>query len=332
MRHNTDRMKALVLTKVGSYLDLELMQLPYPEPGKDELLVAVEAVGLNPVDYKLALSGYPTWRMPHVLGLDVAGEVKRVGDLVTRFKPGDRVAYHGDLSKQGGLAEFALCKEQAAFIVPSSVSSLVAASLPCPALSAYHALVRRMNIKEGGTILVQAAAGGVGGFAVQIAKANGLTVYATCSKGNFDYVRSLGADHVVDYTSGDVHSIIRGLTNSRGVDYILESLSPAHAARNIEMLAYNGSMACLLGLPDLGHLERFTISPSLHEVSLGGAYLFGDLKAQADLGTMGSEVMDLLLRDCIRPLNLEIIPIEETANAFVKIESGHVRGKIVVEL
>lgn len=332
MCNKLENMKALVLKEVGNYRNLEILQLPCPEPGREELLVEVEAVGLNPVDYKLALSGYPTWTMPHILGLDVAGEVKKVGDLVTRFKPGDRVAYHGDLSKPGGLAEFSLCREQVAFPVPAQVSSVVAASLPCAALTAYHALVRRMHIKQGGTILVQAAAGGVGGFAVQIAKAYGLVVYGTCSEINFDYVRLLGADHVIDYTRSDVPAIVRGLTGDRGVDYILESRSPAEAARDVGLLAYNGSMACLLGLPDLGRLERFTISPSIHEVSLGGAYAAGDNKALSDLGRMGTEVIELLLSERIRPLSLEVVSLEKTADAFSRIESGHVRGKIVVGL
>jgi NADPH:quinone reductase len=192
-------MKALLLDHATGHQDLYLGVLPTPVPQAGELLVQVQAVGLNPVDYKLAAMGWPTWTYPHVLGLDVAGVVTEIGAGVTDFQIGDRVFYHGNLRKQGGFAEFATTVAHVVSPIPEGMTFETAAALPCAGFTAWHALHERLHIEQGQTVLIQGAAGGVGGFAVQLAHLAGCRVIATCSSGNIDFVRGFGADEIIYY-------------------------------------------------------------------------------------------------------------------------------------
>ena len=157
-------MKAWLLPRPGSWRDMVFGDAPEPSPAQGDIRVAIHAVGLNPVDYKIARMGHPDWRFPHILGLDVAGVVDAIGSSVTQWQPGDRVFYHGDLSKPGGFAEFAVTTAHTVAHIPDGMSFVDAASLPCAGLTAYHALHRRLHVRAGQTILVHAGAGGVGGF------------------------------------------------------------------------------------------------------------------------------------------------------------------------
>jgi NADPH:quinone reductase-like Zn-dependent oxidoreductase len=325
-------MRALVLDQPGDFRKLHLGEVATPQPGEGEIRVAVYAVGLNPVDYKLAGWGHPAWTYPHILGLDVGGVVDAVGPGVKKFKTGDRVMYHGDLSKSGGLAEYAVVGAHIAARVPRTISLATAASLPCAGMTAYHALHRRLHVRRGQSILIQAAAGGVGGFAVQLAKHAGLTVVATCSGENVAYVRDLGADVVVDYRKDNLKAAVSRATRGRGVNAILESLGPDQAKSDMELLAFNGAMACLLGLPDLSGLQPFTVSPSLHEVALGAVHQYGSRRQVEDLAVMGYELLDLLKRGDIHPLPMETLSLGQAVKGLEMLAKGHVRGKVVVQV
>lgn len=325
-------MKAWLLPQAGSWRAMDLGETADPQPGRGQLRVVTYAVGLNPVDYKLAQHGFPSWRYPFILGLDVAGVVDATGPGVAGFHAGDRVFYHGDLSKPGGFAERAVTTAHTVARIPDNVSFVEAASLPCAGLTAYHALHRRLHIQAGQTILVQAGAGGVGGFAIQLAAHAGLRVFTTCSAVNADYVRELGAEVVIDYRAEDLKQAVLAASSGRGVDAILESLGSAAATEALELLAFNGGMACLSGLPDLGRLVPFTTSPSLHEVSLGGAHLAGDRPAQEDLARMAEELVALVADGPIRPLPIQTIRWEDIPTGLDRLADGHVRGKIVAEV
>ena len=174
---------------------------PIPVPENDEILVQVKAVGLNPVDYQIA-EGFGDVNLdePVVLGLDVAGIVKDIGASVKEFKPGDRVFYHGNLEKaNGGFAEYACTTSRTASKLPESINFVQAAAIPCSGFTAYQAVIRKLKPEVGDTILIHGGAGGVGGYAVQLAKLRGMYVYTSCSEYNFEYVRSLGADEAIDY-------------------------------------------------------------------------------------------------------------------------------------
>lgn len=328
-RTATMSMQALVLDRPGSPRDLRPAEVPAPHPGPGEIRVRIHAVGLNPVDYKLAARGFPGWRYPFIPGLDVAGVVDRIGAGVDQWRPGDRVLFLADLSRPGGFAELAVSRAHTVAAIPDQLSFVEAASLPCAGLTAYHALHRRLHVEPGQTILVHAGAGGVGGFAIQLAAHTGLRVLTTCSAGNAAYVRGLGADVAIDYRAQDVTRAVMAATGERGVDAVVNSLGSETATRDLGLLAFSGGIACLVGLPDLSALRPFTIAPSVHEISLGGAHLSGDRRAQDDLARMADSLAGLIVAGAIRLLPITTCPWREIPRALESLAQGHTRGKLV---
>lgn len=324
-------MKALLLNETGPVGNLRVGELSLPEPGEGEIRVKVRSVSLNPVDYKLAGRGHPDWSWPHVLGLDVAGEVDAVGDGVDEFFAGDRVFYHGDLSKPGGFAEYAITTAHTTAAIPGGVSFNDAAAIPCAGLTAYEAVVRRLNVQPGHIVWMQGGAGGVGGFGIQICRNIGATVITTASAKNHDFVKSLGADHAIDYNTEDVVDRIMEITGGRGVDGVLGAVDPATADQGIEVLAFRGGIACVAGLPTLKP-ETFIGAKSIHQVAYGGAHTSNNRDAQVDLASMASEMIALVAEGKIDPMISQVISLEEIPEGLAQLETRHVRGKIVAEI
>ncbi|MDR1188233.1 MAG: zinc-binding dehydrogenase, partial [Bifidobacteriaceae bacterium] len=291
-RRSTATMAALLLDRPGAPSGLRSGQAPVPAPGPGQVLVRVEAGGLNPVDYKIAAGGMPEWSWPHILGADVVGRVESVGEGVGRPVPGDRIAYHGDLRTPGGFADFAITTADTVALVPSGVDAVTAAALPCAAMTAHQAVSRRLHVRAGQTVLVTAGAGGVGGFAVQLAARVGARVIATASAANADHVRHLGAETVLDYRSQDIPERVRRLTDGRGVDAVVDAVSPVSATSLLPVLAFGGGIAAVAGRPDLRTVPSFTTAPSVHEIALGAAHSHGDAAARADLATMLGELLE----------------------------------------
>jgi NADPH2:quinone reductase len=326
-------MKAIVLDRAGSLDYLRLGEMPQPEPGFGEIRVKVYAVGLNPVDYKVVESGHPDWEFPFIPGLDVAGVVDGLGEGVTAWKTGDPVYYHGNLSRPGGYADWAVITAHTVAPSPWRLSFVEAAALPCAGFTAYQALYRKMHIKAGQTILVEGGAGGAGGFAVQLAHHTGLTVITTCRTENVDYVSSLGADYLIDYTKGDKYQEIMEITGGRGVDNILDTISGESATQNLQLLAFNGSIASLVGLPDSKAVVPFERAVSIHEIALGGAYLSKDRIAQEDLGLIAREFGELASQGIVKPGISEVISLEQVPESLKRLKNRKVlRGKIVARL
>ena len=197
-------MRAWVVASAGRLGELELQEVAAPVPRPGEVLVRVCAVSLNPVDAKLIHGGHPQWRYPHVPGVDGAGIVEAVGDGDLRVREGDRVCFHHDLSRPGTFAQFVSVAAHVLSRVPDGVSFETAAALPCAGGTALQALDRKMHVRGGQTILIHGGSGGVGSFAVQIAKARAARVIATASPRNHEFVRELGADVVLDYRHADL--------------------------------------------------------------------------------------------------------------------------------
>ena len=323
-------MKALVLDRPGRPETLRIADMPIPEPGPGEVRVKVKAVGLNPVDYKVAESGVPGWEYPFILGLDVAGVIDSLGDAVEGWKVGDGVFYHGNLSRSGGYAEFAIAPAHILGVKPEGVSFSEAAAIPCAGFTAYQILSRKIPVKPGQKILIHAAAGGVGGFAVQIARNMDLEIMATCSKRNFEFVKELGAHHLFDYNTEDITRQVYDITNGRGADIAINTVDSQTATQDMERLAFGGHLACVAGLPDFSRIEPFTRALSIHESALGGAHLSGDRKSQEDLGAMANELMGWVQDGKISPMLSETISMEDIPEALTRLANRHVKGKIVV--
>lgn len=325
-------MKAVILDNKTAILDdayIADIAIPKLQSATD-ILLKVTYASINPVDYKLAANHPTLWQYPYILGLDVAGEVVAIGGECTRFKIGDLVAIHGNLSYGGALAEYVVHPEYALYEIPTVVSEQLAVAAACAGLTAYLALVRKMNIQANRTIFIQGGSGGVGSFAIIIAKAIGLNVVSSCSTANVDYVRTLGADIVIDYKTQDVYAKIKELFPS-GVDYILETSTKDNLQLDLSILAFNGHIASIVGILATQAITEFTTGFSFHEIALGGAYLSGHYPSQCDLAQMGHELMQLLV-DCDAAIKITEYSLEDFKHAFATLQGNKNSGKIVIKI
>lgn len=279
-------MRALLLQEAGKWREMEIQEVPKPEPNINEVLVRIEGAGLNPVDYKVATNGHPEWTYPHILGVDGAGIVEEIGRDVTEVKPGDRVVYHGNMIKDGNFAEFSVVPSHTVSLIPESVPFEEAVALPCAGYTAYQSLFRKMTLEAGQTILIHAGAGGVDGFAIQLAKYAGLHVITTASAENHQFVYQLGADYAIDYKEHDFVKRTLEFTEGRGMHAVLDTVGSENATRSIETLAFNGHIAFIAGAPDISNNIDFKRALSFHQVALGGAHMVNTLHQQRDLARM----------------------------------------------
>src|ERR1051325_8854939 len=197
---NVPMMKAIVVHKYGGPEVLKLEDVPRPEPRFDEIVIRVMAAGVNPVDAFIRSGRFGTGILPYTPGMDVAGVVESTGAHAKKFKPGDAVYAYLSGPEQGAYAEFCVAKENEVSLKTKDVSFEQAAAIPLAATTAWQALIDTAKLKAGQTVLVHGGSGGVGHFAVQIAKAKGAKVIATASTANQDLLKEIGADQAIDYT------------------------------------------------------------------------------------------------------------------------------------
>lgn len=317
-------MKAIVIDGYGGSDRLRLDERPDPVPGPGELLIQVKAASVNPVDWKIRrgdLRLFLWLSFPYIPGGDVAGEVVAVGPGVTRFKPGDAVVAFVELRRGGGYAERAVVKESAAAARADAMSFAEASTLPIAGCTALQALRDHGGLRPGGSALINGGSGGVGHFAVQVGKALGATVAATCGASNVDFVRSLGADRVIDYSRED----FTRLPDQYDVIFDAVAMSSFTACR--DRLRPGG--VYVTTLPDLGTL--------FWGAAQSAAGLFGRARRAmfmwvhqegADLAYLGQ----LADQGRLKPEIARTFPLEKAREAHELSERGHVRGKIVLEI
>lgn len=325
-------MKALLLEGKAKVFDMKVGNLEKPSARTGEILVKIKATALNPVDYKTGNGGNPTWSYPHVLGLDSAGVVEDVGENVTNIKVGDRVVYHSDLTKKGGFAEYGVTTAHTVSLIPEGISFEDAAALPCAGYTAYLALFHKMNATKGQTILVHAGAGGVGGFAIQLAKHAGLTVLTTASCKNHEYVKSLGADYAIDYRQEDFVEKTLKITNGLGVDLILDTVGRENADKSLRALTFNGQIAFIAGPPNVNDAISFAHPLSFHQVALGSVHQSGNVNEQRKLAEIGDHMLSLLQEGKLNALVEKVVSLEEVPAALAELATRRVKGKIVAKL
>src|SRR5438034_4266529 len=240
-------MKAFILDRYGSADHVRTGDMPDPDLGEDDVLVQVHAAGVNLLDSKIRDGEFKRilpYRLPLILGHDVAGVVVRVGSRVRRFKPGDDVYARPADGRIGAFAEFIAIKEDDVAIKPNALTMEEAASIPLVGLTAWQALIERASLKPGHKVLIHAGSGGVGTFAIQLAKHAGATVATTTSTANVDLVRSLGADVVIDYKKEDFSHVLRDY------DVILNSLDKVTLERSLRVLKRSGQLISISGRTD----------------------------------------------------------------------------------
>ena len=297
-----------------------------PTPGEGQALIRVKTVALNPVDYKA--TNNPAWTFPHIPGVDLAGVVEQIGPGA-EVKIGDRVAIHTNLQRDGAFAEYALVDTRALALIPEDVSFAEAAAILCAGMTAYEAIIQKMNTTGKETILIHAGAGGVGGIGIQLAKRLGLSVATTASTENHEWVKRLGADLAIDYKKENVTDVIRDWTNGRGADLIFNTVGRDEATADLGRLAFSGQLAFIAGGPDQSVVKPFTLSPSIHEVALAAAYASEDDRAIRNLGHMASELLKLVAAKELDPLVTEEIPAADIVKGLQRLSERHVRGKII---
>ncbi|MBI1869287.1 MAG: NAD(P)-dependent alcohol dehydrogenase [Methylocystis sp.] len=317
-------MKAIVIDGYGGADRLQLREVPDPQPQADEVLVRVRAAGVNPADWKIRegqVRLFLRLRFPHVLGSDIAGEVAAIGAGVSQFKLGDAVVAFTDPRRGGGYAELAVAKEAAAALKPASLSFAEAASLPIAACTALQALRDLGKLSEGGGVLINGGAGGVGHFAIQIAKALGATTTAACGPANVAFVQSLGADVVIDYSKEDF------TRRAERYDVIFDAAGKSSFAACRHLLTPGGTYVSTL--------------PSLDLVLWGGVLwivgMFGEAKhARPFIARPNGEDLAFLGRLAdegrLRPTVSRTYPLERAREAQGASRTGHTRGKIVLEV
>lgn len=308
-------MKAVTVREFGPPQVLRVEQVPRPEPGEGELLVRVRASGVNPVDAGVrsgrarAMVGA---ELPWVPGFDVSGVVAEVGPGVTGFAAGDEVFAMIDLRRGGGYAEYAIVRQEEAAPKPARATFREAAALPLVALTSWQALVDNADLQEGDVVLIHGGSGGVGSVAVQLAKARGATVIATASAHNQAFLQELGADVAVDYRNQRFEDV------ARDVDVVLDPIGGETQVRSLEVLRDGGTLVALLGL-----------TPEARDPPRGIRVRTMLVHPDAD---QLRRIADLVDGGRLKPVVSQIFPPERAAEAHEQIETGHTRGKIVLEM
>ncbi|WP_341892694.1 NADP-dependent oxidoreductase [Variovorax sp. YR752] len=330
-------MKAFVLDRYGKQRALQLTEVPVPELRDDEALVEVHAAGVNLLDAKIRSGEFKLilrYGMPLVLGHDVAGVVVKVGARVRQFKVGDEVYARADDFRIGSFAEFVPVKESSLALKPTTLTMAEAASLPLVALTAWQALVEMAALKRGQSVFVQAGSGGVGTFAIQLAKQRGARVATTTSSANVDMVRRLGADIVIDYKTQDFEGVLRDQ------DVVLNSQDGKTLTKSLRVLKPGGKLISISGPPDPA-FGRQIAAPAMLRAALwllsmgvrrqarsrGVDYRFLFMRAE---GKQLREITRLVEAGAIHPVIDKVYPFESTNEALAHVEGGRAKGKVVV--
>jgi len=332
-------MKAFLLTRYGKKERLQLSETPKPAPQADEVLIEVHAAGVNQLDLKLRDGEFKLilpYKLPTGLGHDVAGIVMAVGARVSQFKVGDEVYARPADFRIGTFAEFIAVPEADIARKPRNLTTTEAGSLPLVALTAWQALVEVAELRKGQKVFIQAGSGGVGTFAIQLAKHLGAYVATTTSAANTALVKSLGADLVIDYKTQDFETVLSGY------DLVLNSQDPKNLAKSLRILKPGGIAVSITG-PPTGEFARefglpwyvrfattlISFGTRRQAKKLGVRYTFLFMKAN---GQQLSEITKLVEAGIIKPVVDKIFPFAQTNEALAYVESGRAKGKVVIEV
>jgi len=332
-------MRAFILDRYGTADRVRAGDMPDPEPQEDDVLVQVHAAGVNLLDSKIRNGEFKRilrYRPPLILGHDVAGVVLRVGSRVRRFTAGDEVYARPADGRIGAFAEFIALKEDDVAIKPKALTMEEAASVPLVGLTAWQALIERASLKRGHKVLIHAGSGGVGTFAIQLAKHVGATVATTTSTANVDLVKSLGADVVIDYKKDDFSHVLREY------DTVLNTLDKVTLEKSLRVLKPGGQLISISGPPDAAFARSlsagwvlrtimgvlsYTIRAKAKRRQVHYSFLF--MKAD---GRELAQITSLIDGGFIRPVVDRVFPFASTKEAMAYVESGRAKGKVVVSL
>ena len=317
-------MKAIQVREFGGPEVLKSVDVPDPKPGPGQLVVRVQAIGVNPVDTYIRAGWYGPREFPYTPGSDVAGVVEAVGDGVTKFRAGDRVYTAGTIS--GAYAERALCDAKRVFPLPDKLTFQQGAAIGIPYGTAYYAIHFRGQVKAAETVLVHGASGGVGTAAVQLVRLIGATVIGT---GGTDQgrqlVREQGAHHVLDHRSGDYLEQVKQLTNGRGVDVILEMLANVNLGKDLTVLAKHGRVVVVGSRGKVELDPRDTMS---READIRGMTM--NIVTDEQLAIVHAGLAPGLNNGTLKPIVGKVLSLADAAKAHVAVMEPGSYGKIVL--
>jgi NADPH:quinone reductase-like Zn-dependent oxidoreductase len=332
-------MKAFIIDRYGKADVLRAGEMPEPELRADDVLVQIHAASVNPLDLKIRDGEFKLllpYRMPLILGNDMAGVVVRVGAGVRRFNVGDEVYARPDDDRIGTFAEFIAIKEDSLAPKPKTLTMEQAAAMPLVALTAWQALVEKGNLKKGQKVLIHAGAGGVGTVAIQLAKHLGATVATTASAASAPMLKELGADIVIDYKSDDFSLRLRDY------DLVLDSQGGVTQKKSLSVLKPGGKVVGIAGPPDpdfakargmnvLVGLVMRALSYGIRSKAKAAGVSYSFLFMRAS-GEQLRRIADLIDAGAIRPVVDRVFPFDQTREALAYVETGRSKGKVVIKV
>ena len=303
-------MKAVCIHQYGGAEVLQVEEVGRPSPGQGEVLVRIYASGVNPVDWKIREGRYKMHRLPMIPGWDFAGVVVETGPGVSSFQPKDEVYGRPDISRDGSYAEYIVVRASEIALKPKSINDIQAAAVPLAGLTAWQSLFDAGGLQPGQHVLIHGASGGVGSFAVQLAKWKGAHVIGIASKRNQEFLRQLGADETIDYEAQHFEKVVSD------VDLVLDTIGGETQKRSWQVLKKGGMLVSIISRPS----EE---EAAAHKVRQ--AYVFVQPNA-AEL----QELAKLIDDGWVMPQVQTILPLSEARRAQELSQTGHTRGKIVL--
>jgi len=308
-------MKAVTIHTYGSADELIYEDVQDPQIKPDDVLIKVYATSINPIDWKVRGGGYPgsdQRAFPLILGWDVSGVITELGEEVTGFKVGDEVFARPDTKRPGTYAEYVAVNFKEIGLKPKSIEHNHAAAVPLAGLTAWQGIFDHGKLEAGQKILIHAAAGGVGTFAVQLAKWKGAYVIGTASEENRDFLMELGADEVIDYKKEDFSAKLKDL------DVVFDLLGGEVQLKSLEVLKPGGILVSTVGIKDEAAVKAKGIT--------GVKYM-----AQSTTENL-NQLAALIDEGKLKPVIAQILPLEQAKEAHKKSEEGHTKGKIVLNV
>lgn len=308
-------MKAIVIHEYGGPGVLKYENASRPEPKEDEILIRVMAASVNPVDVAIRSGKYAKYfhtKLPLILGMDAAGIVEKIGAGITKFKTGDPVYAFFTLANEGGYAQFVIAKENEVSAKPKSLTYEEAAAVPAVGSTAWQALIETAKLTPGQTLLIHGGSGGVGHCAIQIAKAKGARVIATASTANQEFLKKVGADQAIDYTTTKFENVVKD------VDVVLDAVGGDTLTRSYGVVKKGGIIVTIAGEPD---------EAALKERGIRGASISAVPKA-----SVLEELTKLIEAKKLTPVVSKTFRLSEVATAQEAIATGHTRGKIILKV
>ncbi|WP_426622502.1 NADP-dependent oxidoreductase [Priestia megaterium] len=331
-------MRAMVIDRYGK-VPMHLAEMPTPEIGEYEVLAEIHAASINPIDFKIRdgkVKLLVEYKMPLILGNDFSGVVAKVGAKVTRFKAGDEIYARPRKSKIGTFAEYIAIHEDDIALKPKNLNFEEAASIPLVGLTSYQALTDILQLKKGQKILIQAGAGGVGTFAIQLAKLMGATVATTASEAGANLVKSLGADEIINYKTEKFEEILKNY------DAVFDTLGGEILEKSFGIIKDGGKLVSVSGLPNArfgkeygsGFFKTLSFSAASHKLTglekkHNVQYTFLFMKPS---GEQLRIIANFIETGKIKPIIDKVFSFKDAQKAMEYAESGRAKGKIILKI